>query len=469
MNENILNQLKSAKTEKEREWLTMQFTMESLSSEVREAIWAAAIPHFFDAKMLNTLLGKELALKHFNSLIKLSFIETYLDFGYSMHERTRSVILTKLWNDDRKLYHEYNQKAADYCKKQKKTDFVWETEEIYHSLLAGEDSSVFSSQCIKWHNSPNFFYDKVEILASFVIEEIEAGRISGDVAAWAYLFMGVIQVQYSRSNDAKRNLEVALRQSIADQALKANCFKALGDVHIKLSEYEQARARYDQALPIYNQIGAPLGEANCIKALGDVYIKLDEYEIACARYEEALSIYNQIGDRLGEANSIKALGDVHIRLSEYEKSRTRYEQATPIYNEIGDCLGEANCIKAIGDVHLELSEYDQARARYEQALPIYSQIGNRLEEAECIKGFGDIFKGLAEFDEAIKSYKEAMCIFDFIGARHEKADVLSSLGDVYIELKQTETGNKYLEQATALFEEIGSPRAGKIKEKLIQV
>ncbi|MCP4284700.1 MAG: tetratricopeptide repeat protein, partial [Gammaproteobacteria bacterium] len=122
-------------------------------------------------------------------------------------------------------------------------------------------------------------------------------------------------------------------------------------------------------------------EAHCILALGDVHLRLDEYEQARARYEAARPIYAQIGDRLGEAHCMKALGEVHRMLSEYEQARARYEAARPIYAQIGARLGEANCMKALGDVHRMLSEYEQARARYEAARPIYAQIGARLGEA----------------------------------------------------------------------------------------
>ena len=43
-------------------------------------------------------------------------------------------------------------------------------------------------------------------------------------------------------------------------------------MHVRLAEYPQARQRYEEALPIYQAIGARLGEANCIRCLGDVHL-----------------------------------------------------------------------------------------------------------------------------------------------------------------------------------------------------
>ena len=107
-----------------------------------------------------------------------------------------------------------------------------------------------------------------------------------------------------------------------------------------------------QAQQAAKAIGYRLGEANTIKALGDVHLSLAEYDQARARYEEARPVYAGIGDRLGEANTIKALGDVHLQLAEYEAARARYEEARPIYVEIGAKVGQANVAYNIAQLYL---------------------------------------------------------------------------------------------------------------------
>ncbi|MGH8933828.1 MAG: tetratricopeptide repeat protein, partial [Egibacteraceae bacterium] len=94
-------------------------------------------------------------------------------------------------------------------------------------------------------------------------------------------------------------------------------------------EYDWSRQErmLSQALPIYRQIGARLGEANAIQALGDVALQQDRYDEASERYEQALPIYRQIGARLGEANAIQALGDVARMQDRYDEASERYEQA----------------------------------------------------------------------------------------------------------------------------------------------
>lgn len=57
------------------------------------------------------------------------------------------------------------------------------------------------------------------------------------------------------------------------------------------SDYETVRSRYEQAEPLYRQVGDVLGEANCIWSLGDLALRHSDHETARARYEQAQPLY----------------------------------------------------------------------------------------------------------------------------------------------------------------------------------
>jgi tetratricopeptide (TPR) repeat protein len=160
----------------------------------------------------------------------------------------------------------------------------------------------------------------------------------------------------------------------SDLAGEARCRFAAGMVAFYRSDHEAARAAYEQALPLYRQVGDVLGEANCIQSLGDIALRRSDHDAARAAYEQALPLYRQVGAVLGEANCIKSLGDIALARSDHDAARAAYEQALPLYRQVGDVLGEANCIQSLGDIALRHSDHDAARAAWQQALTLYTRI-----------------------------------------------------------------------------------------------
>jgi tetratricopeptide (TPR) repeat protein len=78
----------------------------------------------------------------------------------------------------------------------------------------------------------------------------------------------------------------------------------------------RVRAAYKQALPLYEQVGAVLGQANCIYGLGEIALWRSDHEGARAAYERALPLYERIGDPYSS-------GQVHRRLAQLSSGTQR--------------------------------------------------------------------------------------------------------------------------------------------------
>jgi tetratricopeptide (TPR) repeat protein len=206
--------------------------------------------------------------------------------------------------------------------------------------------------------------------------EIAVSIQADDLAARCCCILGIVALDRSDHNTARARFEEALPLfgCVGDELGKADCIKGLGDVALERSDYGGARTRYEEALPLYRVAGNILGEANCIRGLGDIALMRGDKETACAKYEEALPLHRRIGDLLGEANCIARLADTALMCSDLETARTNYEAAVLVYARVGDILGKANCIKGLGEIAVANSDKDAARALFEEALALYERI-----------------------------------------------------------------------------------------------
>jgi hypothetical protein len=97
--EELLARLQAAESDEAREWLTLQFSLSALPDIVAAAAEAAAIPHWFAQDYLQAILAEQWAAfaaqDGFASLTALSFIEPSSEAGYSVHERTRTLLLAQ--------------------------------------------------------------------------------------------------------------------------------------------------------------------------------------------------------------------------------------------------------------------------------------------------------------------------------------------------------------------------------------
>jgi tetratricopeptide (TPR) repeat protein len=103
---------------------------------------------------------------------------------------------------------------------------------------------------------------------------------------------------------------------VGDVQGEANCILRLGNIALRRSDHAGARQRYEEALPLYRQVGAVLGEANCIQSLGDIALRDGRAEEARERFQTALDLYGRIPEPY-------SIGWALCRLARIEKDKSK--------------------------------------------------------------------------------------------------------------------------------------------------
>ena len=170
----FISQIEVAKTEEERSWIIIKILLDSLSPELSEAVWAAAIPHWFNPEILAALCpGLESTIeKLYEKLQELSFVEEFPGRGYNIHDSTRKQMLTHLWSKDPERFCQLSKNAANYFAQhnnQPELQIEW----LYHLIVTNPDQAAeaLAQVIYQWLNS--FRIAELDFLKNRLLERVE--------------------------------------------------------------------------------------------------------------------------------------------------------------------------------------------------------------------------------------------------------------------------------------------------------
>ena len=95
MNDDLLARLSGTRDEIERAWLLTEALLNTLPAELASLVWAAAIPHWFNADILMALRPElnDRMETLYADLCQFAFVRPFVGRGHYIHESTRKQLL----------------------------------------------------------------------------------------------------------------------------------------------------------------------------------------------------------------------------------------------------------------------------------------------------------------------------------------------------------------------------------------
>lgn len=454
MNIEFLKRLAHAQNDEERTWLVTESLLATLPPAMQLILWAAAVPHWFDAEILAALRPEltDQTKALYEELKLLSFVEVFPGRGHNIHEKTRKIMLGRLWQNNINEFRMLAGNAAQYFAMENSP--AAQIEAIYHWVIASpnQGGNRFWNLAQTWCN--DFRLAELESLLDNINEHHLVQRLEPSLIAKEAYWRGRVSFRTYYVDEAltQYNRAILLFCEVGDQLGEAYTLKAIGDVLKFLKQNDDALEYYDRAIDLFRDLRDRLGEANTLKAIGDLLQFLKRNNVALAHYEQAIKLFREVRDRLGEANTLKAIGDVLKFLKLSSDALTHYEQAIELFREVRDLLGEANTLMAIGEVLQFLKRSSEALVYYQQAIELFREIGDFLGEANTFMVIGDLMQFLKHNDRALKYYEKAITLSRKVGSRLGEANCLQGIGSLKDNL---EAGLEDFRAAHQLYWQIG--------------
>ena len=274
-------------------------------------------------------------------------------------------------------------------------------------------------------------------------------------------------------SEGRRWIDAALSIAPADPALTALRAKALsgaGRLALTQGDYAQARAHYDAALALFQQLADQRGIAIALNGLAGLEGRLGNYAQSQAHFDAALERFQQLGDKLNSARLLSNRGLIALIEGDQVRAKTYLEGSLAIRREIGDTIGLIWSIANLGEIAIRQGDTAQALARYTRSLALSQKLGAKEGIAVCLEGLAQVAAARRKPLPAARLWGAAEALRESIGAarqqvwrdRYERAvsAARSQAGPAPFDAVWVAGRDMPLEQAIAEAMELGgAPRA----------
>ena len=488
----------------ERAVQAAEYLSTALPPDLSRAAYAGAVLHWFDAQLLAALVpdwsGRAGAI--YRDLQNLSFVETLAGGRRSIHTPTRTAMLVKLWAEQREEYQRLAARAAQYFSYQTYVDRSGEAtgvradvggalyrfpapnstrydeqiEWLYHLSIAHPNHAVSALKYLgnKWTTEQRF--DQLDRLIQTLMEHVDAQRITGQLRAVIYYYLGRHHLRMKRVHEALEALLRARDGAGTDLQLWMSAVSAIGDT---LPFFDAPD--WDQLLPDVSSGTAHSPSPRLTSATTPVRgfrrggaasgtpaapaSQLRRYftwsDALSRRYQTTWNAYRVWGDRLGGYRRRWTPWDDRLVLDRHVSTLRSLTELRELYHASNRAPDEAAVVRALGDEYVFRHQFADALQLYQEALTLYVREHNRLGLAQTHKSIGDTRQLMGRHAEAIAAYDEALKLYRQLepsaGPDHKLtpdlaiADVLLARGHALHTLSNLKAARDQYDEALAIY------------------
>jgi putative nucleotidyltransferase with HDIG domain len=222
--------------------------------------------------------------------------------------------------------------------------------------------------------------------ASF-LEALVLGDGNGEVCARVEQNLGIlanIQGELAEAFDRySRSLEAY--RSAADQQGCAVAYHNLGMVSADLQLYDEADRYFTESYRLAACGGDVHLQGLCLVNHAEVHVARQRFEAARSNAEEALALFDRLGARAAKAEAYRVIGVVYRETGRPALAEARLRSAIELAVEAGSVLNEAEASRELACLYQTLGRNQDALALLNVAYRLFRRLDARVDVV-CVAG-----------------------------------------------------------------------------------
>jgi predicted ATPase/class 3 adenylate cyclase len=243
----------------------------------------------------------------------------------------------------------------------------------------------------------------------------------------------------------------------SDAQLVLRMAAALAPLWVNNGHIAEGRRRLEGALILDPSPTA--ARARVADAAAEMALFSDDIETLRARAEEAVAIFRQLGDQWGVADSTMSLGIGIGEGGDWERARPMIQEALDLFRESGDDRRAMWATRTLAWATAMVGDRPNARILYEDALQQARAAGNRLFESVVLGSLSWLAIVEGRVQDCPALLKESLRIKIEVGDPVETATGLGHAAEALAAMGRTEAAARLVGAYEAMREDIGGSEA----------
>ncbi|HJQ57121.1 MAG TPA: tetratricopeptide repeat protein [Vineibacter sp.] len=426
---------------------------EAERSRIKQALVAAAVPHWCDRDFLAVLLEttpQESGLL-LTELRKLTVLEPFPARGkdtFNVHEAARLALREHLRVSDAVAWKTLSARARAHVVRNREPHA--RIEALFHLFATDQPAAAEQCEALERDFASGGSPEVRHALALCLQELTAAGWLTG--AAKVEALYSPLEVRNDRGEAAQLEAEA---RGLVELARNASYLPGIARAQCLLGDVLEAKGRLDDALAAYREFlaisrdlvatdpsnpGRQREVAVAHSKLGDIHQVQGRLDDALAAYREFLAIAQRLaapdpsnaGPQRDLAVAHSKIGDIHQEQGRLDDALAAYSTDLAISQRLsatdpssaGWQRDLAVAYSRVGDIHQAQGRRDDALAAYREDLAIFQRLaasdpssaGWQREVAVAHSKVGGIHQEQGRLDDALAAYREYCATFQRLAA-----------------------------------------------------
>jgi tetratricopeptide (TPR) repeat protein len=447
---------------------SVEFLLEQMEPESASHLRLCAIPHQFDAKILQALdpgLDTHRADLYCQEFSKLPVI-TFNHDGMALHDKARHHLFQQ-WIEppispafqtaSEHLVHYFDDCAKSSEESENALKLIrvsW----VFHLIGADQQKGFDEFQKLCRQKRHQFALSDCEQLINLVHEYDSV--LFPENAAWLTYHEGKLAADRCQWKEAEALFKQVLESNASDPHLQVMVNNRLGMIRDENRDYYGAIEYFQKALDLAKKI--PAGNkimARIVHDLGAAHRDNGDLEQAEKLLTESLRLAAEEADYSGLAVGCNSLGTLYRRQRETSKAIDAFQKSLTYLKNCGDTYRPAQVYNNLGITYRELGDWKKSWEFYDQSLKITRQVGDKMGQAKTQNNLITVYRNLDQNDQAVAAANAAIQLFEELHDTFNAALTKRNLGKLYRTMKNREAAVRVLTEAIEAFD-----KAGEVKE-----